>query len=91
MQAKCLFFQLDFFLSSVLYKIENLERTMRRKSKIMWIAFFVLIFLLSQDYLFVNWQGQTGVFGFPKWIAWFAFVHLIFIAALYWFSKKYWR
>ncbi len=52
---------------------------------------FILIFLLSQDYLFVRWEGEPAVLGFPSWIGWFAFVHVLFIAAFYWFARKYWN
>ena len=39
----------------------------------------------------MSWAGDVGVLGFPKWIAWFAFVHLLFIVAFYLFAKKYWK
>ncbi len=64
---------------------------MKHKQPILWITLFVSIFLLSQDYLFMSWAGDVGVLGFPKWIAWFAFVHLLFIVAFYLFAKKYWK
>ena len=64
---------------------------MKRRNRFLWITFFVLIFLLSQDYLWVSWEGKPAVWGFPVWIGWFAFVHLLFIAAFYFFAKKYWK
>jgi len=61
-----------------------------KKNKGLWLSLFVLIFLLSQDYLFISWEGKPALLGFPIWIVWFAFVHLLFIVGFYFFSKKYW-
>ena len=64
---------------------------MKNKSGFLWTILFIIIFLLSQDYLFVSWEGKPAVLGFPKWIGWFAFVHLLFIGAFYFFARKYWN
>ena len=64
---------------------------MRRKLGIFWFFLFSLIFLLSQDYLYVRWLSVPEYLGFPSWLFWFALVHLLFIAVFYWFSKKYWE
>jgi len=64
---------------------------MKRKNPFLWIALFILIFLLSQDYLFMSWEGHVGTLGFPKWIAWFVFVHILFVGAFYFFAKNYWK
>ena len=64
---------------------------MKTKGSILWIILFVLIFLLSQDYLFTSWEAKPSFLGFPSWLGWFVFVHLLFIGAFYFFSKKYWK
>jgi cation transport ATPase len=64
---------------------------MKNRNRFLWMTLFILIFLLSQDYLFVSWEGKPAVLGFPGWIGWFAFVHVLFIAAFYFFAKKYWN
>ncbi|MEL6719496.1 MAG: hypothetical protein AAFP82_12335 [Bacteroidota bacterium] len=64
---------------------------MRKKSGLLWGLVFVLLFLLSQDYLFMDWNNVPKWLGLPSWIAWFAFVHLLFIGVFYFFSKRYWK
>ena len=64
---------------------------MKKKDGLLWTLLFICIFLLSQDYLFMNWKGTPAVLGFPVWLSWFVFVHLLFITAFYFFAKKYWK
>lgn len=64
---------------------------MKNKKGIYWSIAFIIILLLTQDYLFIEWEGRLAVFGFPVWIFWFAFVHLLFILVFYFFAKKYWK
>jgi len=64
---------------------------MKSKNGFLWFVIFIAIFLLSQDYLFVSWEGKPDVLGLPAWIGWFALVHLLFIATFYLFAKKYWK
>lgn len=64
---------------------------MKKKDGILWSILFICIFLLSQDYLFINWEGMPTVLGFPAWLSWFAFVHLLFITVFYFFAKKHWK
>ena len=64
---------------------------MKSKHSILWSIIFLLIFLLSQDYLFIKWDNTPMIWGLPNWITWFAFVHLLFIAVFYWFAKKHWN
>ena len=64
---------------------------MEKQKELLWGIAFIIIFGLSQDYLFINWEGKPSFFGFPNWIGWFAFVHLLFISIFYWFAKKHWK
>ena len=64
---------------------------MKKNTGLLWSIVFIIIFLLSQDYLFVDWGARLLFFGFPTWIAWFVLVHLVFIGAFYLFAKKYWK
>ena len=64
---------------------------MKNKKGLFWLITFMIVFLLSQDYLFVQWSEKPGILGFPIWLGWFAFVHLLFIVVFYWFAKKYWK
>ena len=59
---------------------------MKKKDGIIWSIFFIGIFLLSQDYLFITWEERPTILGFPIWLGWFAFVHVLFITAFYWFE-----
>ena len=64
---------------------------MKNKNGILWGIALIAIFLLSQDYLFITWEGKPAILGFPNWLAWFALVHLLFIFVFFLFSKKYWK
>ena len=64
---------------------------MKKKDSILWSILFIFIFLLSQDYLFINWEKTPAILGFPVWLSWFAFVHLLFITTFYFFAKKHWK
>ena len=64
---------------------------MIKKHWILWSFVFIIIFLLSQDYLFTSWEEKPGTLGFPNWLGWFAFVHLLFIGTLYLYSKRHWK
>lgn len=56
-----------------------------------WIVLFVLIFLLSQDYWYVQWPEQLGWLGFPVWLWCFGGFHVLLIIAIYFFAKQYWK
>lgn len=58
---------------------------------LLWIILFLFIFLLSQDYLFVNWTVNADLGGLPNWLWWFVGVHLLFIFVFHIFIKKYWQ
>ncbi|MEL6835990.1 MAG: hypothetical protein AAFY48_10940 [Bacteroidota bacterium] len=62
----------------------------KRKAWYWWLA-FIALFLLSQDYLFVQWSNGTSWLGFPTWMSWFMLLHLGFILVFYLFAKKYWE
>ena len=64
---------------------------MKIQSRFLWAGLFIITFLLSQDYLFVSWEGKPAILGFPSWLGWFALVHLLFIGAFYFFAKNYWK
>jgi len=64
---------------------------MKNKNGILWTLAFLLVFFLSQDYLFLTWEKGTTFLGFPNWLGWFAMVHVLFIIVFYFFSKKYWK
>jgi len=67
-----------------------MERT-KNKNGILWCIAFVILFLLSQDYLFIRWKGTPSILGLPSWIGWFVVVHLLFIVVFYLFAKRYWK
>ena len=56
-----------------------------------WGMAFVLMFLLSQDYLFTDWPPGTSWGGLPSWLGWFMLVHALFIGLFYYFAKRYWK
>lgn len=64
---------------------------MDTKKGLFWLLLFSIIFLLSQDYIFAEWEGKPAVFGFPLWVIWFVIIQVIYILIFYWFSKKYWK
>ncbi|MEM0995086.1 MAG: hypothetical protein AAGI49_18795 [Bacteroidota bacterium] len=64
---------------------------MRKKSGFLWGLAFVIIFLLSQDYLFTDWDNTPSWLGLPAWVTWFAFVHLLFIGVFYFFAERFWK
>ena len=64
---------------------------MRKGQSILWAVVFVVIFLMSQDYLFMTWERGMGLLGLPNWVYWFGLVHLIFVSALALFAKYYWK
>ena len=55
-----------------------------------WLA-FVFVFLLTQDYLFVEWSNKMGIMGFPKWLFWFMGVHALLAGVFYLFLKQFWK
>ncbi|MCO6487850.1 MAG: hypothetical protein J5I98_05500 [Phaeodactylibacter sp.] len=56
-----------------------------------WLLLFACLFLLTQDYLFIRWQPKPTLLGFPSWLLWFAALHLAFVMAFYYFSRRYWK
>ena len=64
---------------------------MKNKKAMLWGFAFLGVFLLSQDYLFAEWTNEPVFLGFPIWVGWFVFVHILFIFIFYWFSKKHWK
>jgi len=64
---------------------------MRKKRGIYWSLAFLLVFILTQDYLFVDWESSPQFLGFPNWLFWFAGLHVLLMVVFYWFSNKYWR
>lgn len=56
-----------------------------------WLLIFLIVFLLSQDYLFFSWPDGLSFGGFPPWLWWFVGVHLVLVAAFFLFSKFYWK
>jgi len=63
---------------------------MNKTQPAIWSLLFILVILLSQDYVFFDWD-ETQISGFSKWMGWFIFVQLLFLFLLYWFSNKYWK
>ena len=78
----------DIFLH---FQLQENFKHMKNKNGIFWSIAFIVIFLLTQDYLFTKWKGRPSILGFPIWIFWFAIVHLLFILVFYFFAKKYWK
>jgi len=56
-----------------------------------WSGGFILIFLLTQDYLFTKWESGIGLLGLSNWMFWFMGIHILFLIFLLYFSKKYWN
>lgn len=57
------------------------------KKPVIWILTFSLIFLATQDYLFIfNWSDKLWM-GLPVWLFYFIGIHIIFIIAIYRLSK----
>lgn len=56
-----------------------------------WLLLFAGFFLLTQDYLFIRWPAKPAFLGFPSWLLWFAALHLAFVLAFYFFSRRYWK
>jgi len=51
----------------------------------------MLIFLLTQDYLWNQSKPEIGFLGMPEWLFWFVDVHIVFLLIFIFFSKKYWK
>lgn len=64
---------------------------MKTKSAAFWYTGFLLIFFLSQDYLFLKWEEMPNFLGFPNWIIYFISIHLLFIGVFFLFAKKFWK
>lgn len=62
-----------------------------KESKIFWLIIFAVLFLLSLD--FWNWghDSSLGFLNIPSWIYYFGFLQIILAAAIFVFSKSYWR
>jgi len=65
--------------------------SMKNKNGFFWILAFLILLLLTQDYLFTTWKNGTSFLGFPVWLSWFIIIHFLFIVVFYFFSKKYWK
>lgn len=72
--------------TSATIKMKNLSR-----KAYFWIAIFGVIFLLTQDNLFIKYPADTFLFGLPNWLFWLMTVHVVFVVVFYFFSKKYWK
>ena len=57
------------------------------KKQIIWILTFSLIFLATQDYLFITSWSDTLWLGLPNWLFYFIGIHVLFIIAIYRLSK----
>jgi len=53
------------------------------KKHYIWILTFTLIFLATQDYLFISNWPDTLWMGLPSWLFYFIGIHIIFIIAIY--------
>jgi len=62
-----------------------------QKSKSLWVGLFLLLFLLTQDYLFISWPQKTTLAGFPIWLIWFVAIHAIFVLIFFFFAKHFWK
>lgn len=63
----------------------------RQRKGLLWTAIFVVLFVSSQDYLFMEWPEATGLLGFPIWLFWYFFVQILLVAAIWLFAKKFWQ
>lgn len=61
------------------------------KKRSFWFALFAGLFLLSQDFIFWNDNPPLSIGGFPLWMYGFVLLQIALVAAVYWFSKEYWR
>ncbi len=56
-----------------------------------WGLTFIGIFLLSQDFLFVQWDNWPTLWGLPDWMYWYFALQLILVAAIAAFARFYWK
>ena len=56
-----------------------------------WIITFGVIFFLTQDYFFFDWEGKPAFLGLPDWLGWFIGLHLLLVLEFLRFQKKYWK
>ncbi len=60
-------------------------------SRLRWILTFVIIFILTQDYFFFNWDTGPAWLGLPNWLGWFVGLHLLLVLEFLRFQKNYWK
>jgi len=57
---------------------------------IFWILTFIIILALAVLVLFYSGQSRPLLFGFPDWLLYFFGVEVLFCAAFYLFTQKFW-
>jgi hypothetical protein len=62
----------------------------KSKNDWLWVGGFVIIFLLTQDYIFGGKKVEIGFLGMPEWLFWVVDVHIVFLLIFALFSKNYW-
>jgi len=59
-------------------------------SKIIWTFVFLFVLGLTQLNKYMEF-GEADLLGIPFWVWYFILVHIIFIVALYFFSKSFFK
>ena len=65
---------------------EQTDQTVTRQ--ITWWIIFALLFIATQDYLFIGSWPERLILGLPVWLFYFILVHLAFILAIYRYSTS---
>lgn len=58
-----------------------------KSSTYKWIMIFGVILLMTQVNLFISFSALPSFLGFPKWLWLMIGVHLLFVLALFRFTK----
>ncbi|MEQ9426949.1 MAG: hypothetical protein RJQ09_21175 [Cyclobacteriaceae bacterium] len=56
-----------------------------------YVLMFLLIFVFTQDYLFLSWSDSPSVLGFPDWLPYFIGLHIALAIIFHVFQKRYWK
>lgn len=54
-----------------------------------WIVIFTLILISTQIHEHLSLQEISGILGFPKWLIYFGFIHIVIVIAIYFLGKMY--
>ena len=52
-----------------IYRMKENESSMKNKNGFLWAIAFLILLILTQDYLFITWEDGTSFLGFPNWLS----------------------